>query len=192
MRTNQKIANKSLLKFTFFILLFIFSNQVKAQKIVFEQDFNLRNNVFTDKMPFAGLLYDSVSKQRVLIASNMKNMVIYLLDKDWKIVKQFETEILKKSNLCKSLYKLVMLQKKDNVWIAITALTFGGGWTKETIDFGANTIKVDEGFMDNNEIEDSNDFVDGENKTLMVLKKGDKESIYFTTIDKNFGIKKQA
>ena len=189
MKISKSLINGGFLKAIAIIIILAITNKTIAQKVVFNQEFKLRNNVITDKMPFAGMVFDSASMQRLLISNNMKNMVIYLLDKDWKIIKQFDYDVVKNSNLCQSLFRSIAVKKNGNVWTLITSPTFRDTWTKETIDFDKNTLTVGESYLDEKEMVDSKNFVDGNLNTCMYLKKGEKDVIYFTSIDKNFVVK---
>src|SRR5687767_1028126 len=123
----------------FILLLLIFSISIPAQKIVFSESYDPRNGP-DNKFPSAKLMEDSVSGQKVLIVSGMRELAFFLFDPNWKLLKKFTKPLGGNSVLRESFFRVLKYSNSQDKW------TFIGNsyanYNRETIDFAAQTHQV--------------------------------------------------
>ena len=80
-------------------LLTLYAESAHSQKIVFSDNYALKNNAASSKMPKSKILIDDETQDKMLIVSGMKNLTCYLFNKDWNLIEKFEHDFAKKSVL---------------------------------------------------------------------------------------------
>lgn len=125
------------------LALVFFSLSISAQKIVYNEAYDFRANLGKDE-PTARILEDSATKKRLLIVSD-KELKFYLLDSNWKLIKKFSKPITEGTVLKEMFYKIVKRKYSQDKWIFIGSAY--GGYTRETIDFAAQTHQVQTNIM---------------------------------------------
>lgn len=137
------------------------------------------------------MVFDSLSMTRLLITNNMKNMTFYMLDKNWKILKQFDHPVVKNSNLSESSFTINGSKKTGDIWNLITS-DYRDSWTKENIDFGTSSLSVGENYLDVYSFSKRKDFFDIGRTATMFMKKEEKDVIIINILDKKLDLKKVA
>jgi hypothetical protein len=122
------------------LLVFLFSISVSAQKIVYSEPYDLKNNPFDSKLLSGKILEDSVSKNRLMIISGMKDISFYLMDSNWKLVKKFNKPLSNETVLKSDFFKILKYKYDQQKWVFI-GQNFDR-YTRETVDFSSQTHLV--------------------------------------------------
>ena len=118
----------------------LFSLSLSAQKIVFAEAYDIKNNPFDSKLPNAKILEDSVSRNRLMIVSGGKDITFYLMDPNWKLLKKFSKPFSKETVLKDNFFKILKFSGSSDKWIFIGSDY--ARFTRETVDFAAQTHLV--------------------------------------------------
>lgn len=159
-----------------------------SQKIVYKNPFTIRNNMFSKKLMSSWILFDSVSGQKLLMVSGIKNLHFYVIDKNWKTVKQFDHAFVKGSNLSSDGFKVNHFSKKGDNW---TFASSGGffNFALENVDAAAGNLVVKQKMLEDidKQFVETNFRDEGKNYT-MYLSKEDNSSIQLASYNDDLKI----
>lgn len=163
-----------------FILLLTFTETTRSQKVVFAQEYKVRNNPFGSKLMSAYIMEDPATLEKVIAVSGGKSFSFYLVNEKWKMLKTFESDMDKKSGFSDDHFKILSFTRNGDVWTPIVEkLT---DFTAEIIDFSTSKHTVaGKIFQDKHKDNIGKTFVDGNKSYNMYLTKSN--AITLASID---------
>lgn len=148
----------------------LFISTAKSQKVVFSQEYRFKNNPFSSKLMSSYIMEDPVTSEKLIVVSGSKTVTFYLVDENWKLLKNFESDIDKKSGFSDDHFKIQSFARNGDVWTPIVEKFTD--FTAETIDFAASKHTVaGKIFQDKQKDIIGKTFVDGNKSYNMYLTK---------------------
>ncbi|MCX6316337.1 MAG: hypothetical protein NTW29_03550 [Bacteroidetes bacterium] len=145
-----------------------------AQKIVFQDDFNTKN-LTAKSVGEARIIEDSVTLEKILVYSGKKELLFYWVDPKWKLISKISVSN-RETNFRDDAFKIFRMSHTKSKWAFILRTVYG--YTRETVDFTAQTLTIDEKYADDkakNYMEEL--FIDGNDKYVMYLNKNKEVAI---------------
>ncbi len=93
---------------------------ILSQKIVFQQPYTFKNNVFSKKLMSGHIFEDSATNERLIALSGNKVLNFYLVNNDWKLLKTFEAATPKNSTFNNDNFEVGSFTHKGDRWTLIT------------------------------------------------------------------------
>lgn len=157
---------------------------VQGQQIMFAQDYKIKSALTSDKLLSSALLMDESTQEHLLILSGTRDMKFYLLDKDWKVLDQFDHPFVKNSPMAHDGFSVPLFKHDGKRWMLVTHHAFDN--YQEVIDFAGKTQTLKgELFADKNDNIMETRITDGDDLLVLYVRKGDKANVWVTRFTKD-------